>query len=649
MTGYQAAYAAAARNDGEAAPPQPDPVVNVRVPWVVDNTVDEAKSKLVAAGLAFEVQGDTAGTAHVVSQSIDGMVPAGTVVVIVGKLDVPKPVLEEVYLGYVDPQTGVYIQYPDAGAGQVPQIDKKGGQLQMLASVRWDTGAGGYATDQGISLTWTSTDAAVASVDPSTGLVTALKDGTVRIRGTTNGQGAIFSEIELHIVGQEGAYVKEVAIVKEDGTPYRDERILFKEYDGSTAVQLYVVVLYSDGTTKNTALGDAVEGLSWESSDKKTVYVGPETGRVKPYEDGSAEVTVKVPGGKDGPVAGAVIVVADSGKLGERNPSSTITFNVVYEKDDSGQVYASKTYDASSLSALGVVQQAYSQFKGDGNYQVLSAEGVYLDAIMRDLSQEPSEVSALYLGTTDSGNPWMIPGSMVFGIDSWYFPDYSTTGSMVGRKAPPMIATRTAESSTKADFSRLNGNDQFRLCIGTSGDKTDNSAQRSRYNISDVKIVMKGSPPTGSGGGDGPENPGDDPKSPGLGGGAGGPSGPGSGSTGVGSGAGNAGIGAAAMDSSGSVDKAKTGLADSTDYQQSAEGSEGAAGGQEGSDEASEGGTGQGGRRWQVYQMMSKAKSETDPADRNNPLEPFLLPTVLAMAAAGGTSTTARFRKELRV
>ncbi len=632
---HQAAFAA--EGDGGATeggdPEQPvDPPVDppapakVQVPWVVDLTVDAAKYALGSAGLAFEVQGDTSGSAIVVSQSHSGMVSQDTVIVIEGKLEIPKPVLTQVTVGYRDPDTKTPIPRPDPSVGQSPIIKTKGGQIELLASVLWDSNTGGYAGDQGVPVAWTSDDPSLATVDPSSGIVTGMGDGTVRIRCTTIGYGDISSYIDIRIVGQDGAYVEEVAVVKETGESYGEERLLFSEYDGSTGRDLYAEVLYSDGTRKNTAKGDTVEGLTWSTTDEKTASIGIYSGRLKPLSDGTVEAVATVSGGMDGPVSGSITVVMDSGQLGPRNPVSSITFEITYEKD-SDQVYDTKTYDVGSLSALGSVQQAYTQFTSNGNYQTLCAEGVPINTVMADLGVEPSEVLSLYLSTADTSNPWVLPGSYVFGRASYYLPDYASIGSMAGAiPASPMIAYRTSESkSGTADFSSLNGNDCFRLCLGTSGDKADGSAQRSRYNISKIKVVLAGSPPLDPD--PGPEN-----TPPGGGGGGKG--------SGTGSGLGSEGTGTGAGGTSGtSGDKTVLGLSNTSEL--SSDGSQGAEGG-------SAGGEGDG-RRWQVFEMMSKAKSDVDPLDYSNPLEPFLLPGVLAVMAAGGVTNRVRFRRELAV
>ena len=138
-------------------------------------------------------------------------------------------------------------------------------------------------------------------------------------------------------------------------------------------------------------------------------------------------------------------------------------------------------------------------------------------------------------------------------------------------------------------------------------------------------MVLAGSPPLDP-------DPGSENTPPGGGGGGKG--------SGTGSGLGSEGTGTGAGGTSGtSGDKTILGLSNTSEL--SSDGSQGAEGG-------SAGGEGDG-RRWQVFEMMSKAKSDVDPLDYSNPLEPFLLPGVLAVMAAGGVTNRVRFRRELAV
>ena len=647
-------------------PATPLAAAEADVPWVVGMTVGDAKSALTAAGFGFSVEGATENSASVVNQSVVGRAELGTTVVITGETN--SPTIVEAYVGYVDPDTGDYIQYPDAAVGQVPVIKTKGGQIELLASVRWSTGTGGYASDSGnsVTVTWESSDPSIATVD-SRGIVTAVSDGTVSITCTTQQYGTVSASIDVRVVAQDGAYVTYVAVTDENGTPYGDNRIIFTEdLDGTQWVQLYVLVLYSDGTTKSTAAGDVIDGVTWSVSNSDLAYINESTGRMRPEAAGSFSAQVSVAGGLDGPVTGLVYVTVDNAQAGEYIPADTLTVRVVYNVDGEEIEWSSHTYDVASFSALGLSQQAYTQVKMTGEWQTTSASGVYVTTMLEDLGIDADNISQYYFTDTLGMVRRQVTASRV-SQTGYYFPDFEAGLTTNAQPVQAMIAVAASsvDNSATVDYSNLNESIRFRLCVGSTS-STDPAAYYSLYCIQEITILMSGSPPysstsdpegDGSGGDGGGSGGGDGGGPGGSGGGDGGADGSGSGTEGDGSGGGGEGDGIGSGSGDWPTEAGSGGEGDGISIINAdaagASGEEGAAGGSgdeggsgQSSDadaEGSGGGTGRSG--WSAFEMLT---DDTTAGSYNldNPLIVWIIPAVLAMLAAGGVTQGVRFRKE---
>jgi hypothetical protein len=629
--------------DGGGSGTQPAPV-SAPVPYVMEKTIVDARSLLVAAGFHVVVQGDSSDSSIVVSQDVMGSAPVGSTVTITGEA-APTPTVTSIQVGYVDPQSGTYVQLPQLSQGQVPTVTQKGGRIQLLSTVYWSTGAGGYASDQGVRVSWATEDPSIATID-QTGMLTAVKDGTVKITCTDLTHGGVSSSIDVKIVGQSGAYVTEVLITDENGTSYGDSRIIFKKLDGTQSAQPYATVKYSDGTEKCTWRGDKIDNLVWSSTDSEICYVNDATGRLIPKDDGSVREVATVSGGIDGAVSGYVYVVIDTGRYNsEYWPSDTLKIQVVYASDES-KVAKEKDYDVGSFSSLGLVQNAYTIITSNGHYATDSAMGVPVTTVLSDMGIDPSEISVFRLFANDSNggsNGAQISKSYLLDRTGYYFPNMDATLTIGAVPSVPMIAICDSwcEDSTKVDYSQMNEGRRFRMVLGSSS-LTDACGSKSVKFINTIKIVMSGAPPvspgdngngSGNGTGSGTGN------GNGTGGSGSGNGGGGNGGSGNGEGTGLLGIGLGASSS-------ETGLS-SQSGAFSAQSDEGF-GTNENADDAPAGAAGESGAsRWQVFEMMKKQDSDIDPIDWTNPLEPYLVPFILSIVVIGAGATGIRFRRRL--
>ena len=637
---HQAAFAAegdggaTGGGEGDTTDPPVDPPVEptyVNVPYVMGAAVPTARSQIEALGLSVAVNGPETSTSVVTSQdpaASTSVVPGSTVTLTSEERQAETPTLTDLIVGYYDAEADSPVWYPDVAQGQVPTVKQKGGKIQLLASVTWSTGKTEPAASQSVPLLWTSGDTSIATVDP-TGMLTALADGIVTITCTSQKYGEVVGRIDVKIVGQDGAYVTEVAVTKADGTPYRDERVMFKEtLDGTEGADLYATVYYSDGTERHTWEGDRIDNLVWSVTDSEICYINPDTGRIKPKDDGSVRAVATVSGGMDGGVSGYVYVVIDTGRYNAENwPSNSLEVEITYEEDIANGIDTpakTKVYDVGSFAALGTAQAAYTVVTNNGHYATLSAEGVPLSRFLADLELVAGEVSYFQFFANDNkggGGGSKISADYLFNRPSYYFPNMDI-GVENGRiAAEPMLALRDSwrPDTPEKDFGGMGEGRRFRLVLGSSS-LTDSAGEKTVKFINTVKIVMQGAAPIRE------ENPGNETTNPA------GPSSEGTGIVGTGPGSDTG-----SSDASGT----QTVLGLSNQAETNADSSQGA-------DSGAGGGDGSG-KRWQVFEMMSKAESNIDPVDFNNPFEPFLLPGVLAVMTVGGFMSRTRLRREMAV
>lgn len=683
----------------------------VTVPDVTGKTLQEAVNTLQSRNLKYKIADGCSNyvRAKVTDQNpySRSKVSQGTTVTLWTKQQ--ETVIDEMVLGYyydVVKEDGTtdkqLIQFPKAEEGWIPWIQEKNASVQLALSVKWrgESYVLSSNSDSGISnsdIQWGSSDTNIATVDRGLVKATGAADGDVTITCTLINKNytpsaasePITAQIVVRVIGQQGAYPIGMVIVDEYDVAIGSAGIVFEKADGTSEYQAYVRVKYSDGSYKCNAkycdpsrYSKEISGLTWRTGNEKIAVVGQTTGLVSPAKNGagSTELVATMTGGKNGELSSAVYITIKG--LGEVQPASTLTVNVVYEKDRT-EVVSSKIYNTSTLAQASqshsFVQAAYTQTKSTGGFRTVSAEGVYLDDILADSGvKDTQNVYGLILKANDGVNNGFVPGGALFQKANYYFPNFdavSSTGvhnTSGGVKVYPMVAVRSysANESTDVDFTKMDGNYCFELCLGNNGGTLDDTT--ARYSIHwayEITVVLNGAPKTHLGNdedGSGEE----------IGNGSGNQGEEGQGQTGTdneGQGQGGSGVdeennssGGDEGDSNNSGKNITLGIGgEKTDQPlNDASQSVGAAASEasqsfseaeetqqerpeteEVEEQIEETTSPEDSKRWQVYEMMSKTKDDFD-LDYNNPLEPFMIPAALGIAAVSGTRTVVRTRKE---
>ncbi|MDY0339906.1 MAG: Ig-like domain-containing protein [Coriobacteriia bacterium] len=508
-------------------------------------------------------------------------------------------------------------------------ISEKGGSLELIVIATDTEGTSDYATNLGFSVSWTTNDAGIATVD-SQGTVTATGDGQVQITATSDDDDTIHDSITIAITGQsDSAYATSIEVLDESGKAIGDKGTVQLGAAGEF-MQFFARVTWDDGTVTSTFDGSE-SGVTWKVGDSTIGYINPDSGRFKALSSGTVAVTATRAGGVGGSVVGRVYAnIGFASENPEYNPSSSLIVRVIYE-DYPETVVSEKTYSVAGFESLGAVRSAYTYINGEtGTFATHSAYGVYLTTIIDDIKITPSDIRYFTFAANDGVNPGHITYSFLFGVPRYYFPDYSLGGSTGSAKAVyPMLALAeaVAQNDDTADYNDLNVGVRFRLEFGSAGKWDTESVSKSLKYINTMTVVLSGSPATGNGDGSGSGD------GTGDGSGSGSDDGTGDGSAS----AGEAGDGATAItgggvEVSGDVAEAADGATTTT------------GGGAEVSGEVADAG---GSRRWSVYEMMSNSDGPALPDSTDNPLVPYAPAAVSLILCSGIASTTWGYRRQL--
>jgi hypothetical protein len=400
-------------------------------------------------------------------------------------------------------------------------------------------------------------------------------------------------------------------------------------------------------------------------------YVNVTSGNFIPQHDGRTQVRVSVTGAdptKGGIAADSVFIAVTTGTYSDGNaPSDHLLIKITYSENEN-LIAKEETLSIGELQGIQTVSHTYSLTRSDGKYVTDSATGIEMAALLGHLGIDPGDVAWFRFAANDGANPGAITAGFLFGYNRYYFPlaDWGVTNGAVS--VPPMLAYADSwreGGNCDPDFSSLNNGTCLRLLFGSTG-LADNSTSRSLKYINTMTIVISGAPPVGSGTGNG-QGDGDG-------------DGPGNGDEGEGSGDGDEGEGNGAGGTDDNQENSGTntdGTGQNTNNQQNA-----TAGDKQQTQnqnivilnagalreiaqetpltesekelqeildsETPQGSSGAaGGSRWQVFEMMNAVNSDLPPIPFNNPLEPFLIPGILAVAIAGGGFSAFRYKRRV--
>jgi hypothetical protein len=448
--------------------------------------------------------------------------------------------------------------------------------------------------------------------------------------------------------------------------------------------------------------------VSWSITSEEVGYVNPASGNFIPQHDGRTQVSASVTGGDptrdSGVVYDSVFVNVNTGTIVDGNaPSDALHIVVTYEEDES-LVAKDTTLTIAELRAIQTVQHTYSLTRDGGRYVTDSAEGIELATLLENQDIEIGDVAWFRFAANDGANPGAITAQFLFGWTRYYFPLVDLGVSNDAVAVPPMLAYADSwreGGSCAPDFSALNGGTCLRLLFGSTG-MADNSTSKSLKYINTLTVVLSGAPPVGPGTGDGDgtgdgsgtgDGGGDENGTGGDGGGTGGDGGEGGEGTGGDGdeGGGGGGDGETNEANEDGESDANAAAGNTNTNNNNTDNSDtplpGDTGGTEGrvlenvsglralnaeapapsstvekdlrdivgpstpksasnGSEISPEATG-GGHRWQVFEMMNKQDSKLEPLSLTNPLEPFVAPATLAVAALGSLAGGLRYRRRL--
>jgi uncharacterized protein YjdB len=173
--------------------------------------------------------------------------------------------------------------------------------------------------------TWKSSVPTVASIDPATGVVTALTSGTAAITATaSNTDGTVVTGIATVTVSISGS---------SSGEPLVSLTIVPSSQTLTTALEaanLIVIGTTSSGTTVNltnaqvTIGGSTIKAATWESSVSSVASIDPATGIVMAKANGTTAITAMASNPDNTIVTGTATVTVDISATPEPLQSLTI-------------------------------------------------------------------------------------------------------------------------------------------------------------------------------------------------------------------------------------------------------------------------------------------------------------------------------------
>jgi len=197
-------------------------------------------------------------------------------------------------------------------------------------------------------------------------------------------------------------------------------------------------------------------------------------------------------------------VQADSGSTG--TPATSLTIKAGYF----GMPYKTmKVFSVSDLEAMPQVQQAYTFIDSMPAVVTASARGVKLTELLTKAGIDVNSVEVFYFYTTDIHKGWYqtLNRSYLLDTERYYYPnlpahwDSDTQSALPGAEegaipVEPIIAIEDhwERFATSPDFTRMTGDQAFRLMFGQA-DTSTRTANKSAKWVHEISVMLKGAPP----------------------------------------------------------------------------------------------------------------------------------------------------------
>lgn len=390
--------------------------------------------------------------------------------------------------------------------GDTPTITEKGEQLQFEARATFVSGntedpnasvvVDDNQTVDGTTISWSVSDASVATIDFQSGLFTPVSNGTVYVTATLyaakayDGQ-ALAVTFPVVIDINLSAYITNLKIIAPDGetvisnsetasfnlyTYLADKTGItdFDELAASVAPQFYVEVEVYDPTTdafstykvhSGTELNDAcgISDLSWgQAADSSDYSIDAASGMLRMLHETGVNQSIRVytRATKTGSLLedrASLLMSSKQGDISEDEsgyvPSDTLTVMAYYRStedhidiNDPDNEYwlrldehdgaTSVTYTQSDLQAISSRDQAYTMVGENRSCQAI-ASGVNLTLLLQDALGPDisiSDIEGFYFKTFDQG---YLPGQFFVSASAlfsnrYFYPYYFQGGDKTG-------------------------------------------------------------------------------------------------------------------------------------------------------------------------------------------------------------------------
>jgi hypothetical protein len=427
----------------------------------------------------------------------------------------------ELYLLYTDyrnenPQS--YNEY----YGQYPLIFEKEGSCLLVPRVLMSPTGDAHPGDHGWNVSWSIVATTTFDNEPlEEQIATVASDGTVTANGTGNGIVTVRAwlleypeipaqEVRVRIDQQTGTYLRSLTIVDQDGNPYPGASMTLDA--PNKLVEAYVIALYSDGTQKQTWMGETIEGLKWTVSDSEQAAIEENTGMFV-GKQGFTQFWVKA----EVPAAGLLgtsvtdyLYVQSTDNSEDLDlHSDTLQLRVYFDSDyvanrNDAKVVVEKTITVDEVIARlnpYTTQYTYSRWDDEtnkpGRWGTMAAYGVSFNAIATEMGINVQDLTGMKFNMRNSINDSPVSATMLF-TTRYYYPQFkngaesgvpSTAGAQV---VAPMLALSTSRADYESGASTANMviSGRFRLCVGMYSVRDSNDRNSYKW-VYGIDLIVK--------------------------------------------------------------------------------------------------------------------------------------------------------------